>query len=70
MTSGPFIAELPYAHFKFILTDPFDGGRFRCELAAGSFSFNGMVIKSPQILVQAGAVGPAAAQVALQQRPR
>ena len=65
MTSGPFIVQLPYTHFKFILTDPFDPGTlFRCELAAGSFSFNGMVIKSPQILVQWGAVGAAAAQAA------
>ena len=65
MTSGPFIAELPYVQFKFILTDPFeDGALIRCELAAGSFSFNGMVTKSPHILVRSGEGGATAAQPA------
>jgi hypothetical protein len=57
VTSGPFMAELPYVQFKFILTDPFDDGAlFKCEFSSGSFSFNGLVTRSSQIMYQPGAI--------------
>lgn len=55
ITSGEFVAELPYAQFKFILTDPFDPQAvFRCDFSEGLFCFNGMATHSPQILVRTG----------------
>lgn len=59
ITSGAFVAELPYPQFKFIVTDPFDDGALiRFELAPGLFCVNGIATHSPQILVQSDTAAP------------
>lgn len=55
MISGPFVAEIPFLHFKWLLTEPFqDGALIEFELSPGSFAVSGMAVKTPQIIVQSG----------------
>lgn len=59
ISSGPFMVEVPYLLFEFVLTNPFEKGAVvKFELAAGSFSVNGMVTKSPDIVFQPGVLAP------------
>jgi hypothetical protein len=62
IASGSFVAEIPYLYLKGYLTYPYENGALlRCELAAGSFSVDGIATKSPQILLKSSDGGAAAA---------
>jgi hypothetical protein len=60
ITSGPFLVELPYRIFEFVLTYPFEKGAVvRFEVAVGSFCVNGMATTSPDIVFKDDAGMPA-----------
>jgi len=53
VTSGPFVAELPYLVFKSVLSDPYDDGAMVVfEFTAGSFVINSITTKTSGIIVQ------------------
>lgn len=62
ITSGPFVAEVPYVLFKCIMEGTFDpDAPVKCELVPGCLCVNGMATSSSQIIVRPGESTPAAA---------
>ena len=57
ITSGPFLVEVPYLIFEYVLTYRFEKGAVvKFDVAAGSFCVNGMATTSPDIVFNAGIV--------------